>query len=486
MNLNRIIRTTGFRLAALYAGLFGLSVIALFAIIYWIASEALHQQLVAGVEREAAALKEDHRIGGSQRLALVIEQRIASRLNPAAYYLLVDSDGRTIAGNLPDVSPHEGWQDVSTPLKPNGDDDADLQDHRVIALGIVLADRSLLVVGEDIFQVVEVEEAIVRAFGWALGITAVLAAVGGVVLSFGFLRRIDAINRTSRAIIEGNLTDRIQTRGTDDELDRLAINLNQMLDRVQALMDSLRQVSSDIAHDLKTPLSHLHQRLEAARSKAHRIEDYEIAVDQAIIAVDSILLTFAALLRIAQIEAGTRKAAFSTVDLSGVFQSIVETYGAVAEDRGQTLLAAIEPGIYIRGDRELLTQMLANLITNAMRHTPTGSHIGVTLTNQPSGPIGMVTDNGKGIPTDMREKVFQRFVRLEQSRSTPGSGLGLSLVAAVADIHGIVVTLLDNEPGLKVVLDFTHTTLGSSASAARRVEERIARLLTIPAKLVRV
>jgi len=466
VNLTRIIRTTGFRLAALYAALFGLSAVILFSAIYWITSDALRQQLAASVKREVAALKEEQRIGGTPRLTLAIERRIASRPNPTTYYLLVDPEGRTVAGNLPDVSPREGWQGIPLP-QTHGGGVADPNEHHLVALGIALEDRSILLVGEDAFQIVEVQEAIVRAFGWALGVTALLAATGGIVLSIGFLRRIDAINRTSRAIVEGNLSDRIQTRGTGDELDRLAINLNEMLDRVQSLMDSLRQVSSDIAHDLRTPLSHLRQRLETARSKALKIEDYESAVEQSIAAVDSILLTFAALLRIAQIEAGTRKAAFSAVDLSDIFRSIAETYGAVAEDRGQSVAAAIDPGIRILGDRELLTQMLANLVENAIRHTPIGARIDILLNDRHPGPIGTVADDGAGIPADMREKVFRRFFRLEQSRSTPGSGLGLSLVAAVADIHGIAVTLLDNEPGLRVVLDFTNTSLGSAAATAR-------------------
>lgn len=456
-------RTIGFRLAALYAGLFGLSVVILFGMIHWITSDALRQQLVATVEGEVAALAQDHQTGGLSHAVLAIEQRLASSRRPTTYYLLLDPTGRKIAGNLPGVSPHNGWQELPAPREQDespSDDPEEEEDgeHRLLALGVALPDGSFLLAGEDTYRIVEVEEAIARAFGWAFGVTVLLGAMGGGVLSLGFLWRVDAINRTSRAIIEGNLTDRVPTRGTGDELDRLALNLNEMLDRVQALMESLRQVSSDIAHDLRTPLSRLRQRLEGARREAHRIEDYETAVDQAIADADGILKTFAALLRIAQIEAGTRKAAFSTVDLSGVFRSIMETYGAVAEDRGQTLAATIEPDIRVRGDRELLTQMLSNLVENAIRHTPEGTRIGLALEHRPAGAVGIVADNGPGIPAAAREKVFRRFFRLERSRSTAGSGLGLSLVAAVADLHGIAITLADNEPGLKVLLDFAPRT----------------------------
>jgi signal transduction histidine kinase len=444
-------------LAALYAGLFGLSVLVLFGVIYWVTSDALRQQLAANIEGEVAALLEDHQTGGLSHAVEAIEQRVASGLHPTTFYLLLDPESRKVAGSLPRLSPRSGWQKLSTPREPGGDSGDDPEDegeHHLLALGAALPDGSFLLVGEDTYRIVEVEEAIVRAFGWAFGVTVLLGAVGGGVLSLSFLRRVDAINRTSRAIIEGRLADRVPTRGTDDDLDRLALNLNEMLDRIQALMESLRQVSSDIAHDLRTPLSRLRQRLEDARQKAGHNEDYLAVVDQAISDTDAILKTFAALLRIAQIEAGTRKSAFSTVDLSGVFQSIVEAYGAVAEDRRQTLTAKIAPDIRVRGDRELLTQMLANLVDNAIGHTPAGTHIELALERRPAGPIGIVADNGPGIPAEAREKVFRRFFRLERSRSTAGSGLGLSLVAAVADIHGIAITLADNEPGLEVLLDF--------------------------------
>lgn len=457
MRPTRIFRTTGFRLAALYAGLFGVSVLVLFGVIYFVVSDALRQQLSANVQGEVAALVDDHRSGGLSHATDAIEQRLASDLHRTAFYLLLDPVGHKVAGNLPNLSARDGWQELSAP-RERGDDSDDYPEdggeHRLLALGATLPDRSFLIVGEDAYRIVEVEEAIVRAFGWAFGVTLLLGAMGGTALSFGFLRRVDTINRTMRTIIDGRLSDRVPTRGANDELDRLALNLNEMLDRVQALMESLRQVSSDIAHDLRTPLSRLRQQLESARLDAQCIQDYEAAVDEAIADTDAILKIFAALLRIAQIEAGTRKGAFSTVDLSGVFQSIVDTYGAVAEERDQTLAAKIEPGLHVRGDRELLTQMLANLVENAIRHAPAGTHIQLALENRPAGPIGIVADDGPGIPAEAREKVFQRFFRLERSRSTAGSGLGLSLVAAVADIHGIAVTLADNNPGLKVLLDF--------------------------------
>ncbi|MBY0508863.1 MAG: HAMP domain-containing histidine kinase [Rhodospirillaceae bacterium] len=457
MGLNRLFRTTGFRLAALYAGLFGVSVLVLFGVIYWIVSGALRQQLASNVEDEVAALVEDYRSGGIAHAVDTIERRIESGPHRTTFYVLLDPVGRKIAGNLPNPAARDGWQTLPAPPGRGGDSDGvpeDDEEHQLLAFGTTLSDRSFLIVGEDVYRMVEVQEAIVRAFGWAVAVTVLLGVLGGAILSFGFLRRVDAINRTMRTIIDGRLSDRVPTRGADDELDRLALNLNEMLDRVQVLMESLRQVSSDIAHDLRTPLSRLRQKLEGARLDARCIEDYEAAVDEAIADTDALLKTFAALLRIAQIEAGTRRAAFTIVDISSVFQSIVETYGAVAEESKRTFAAFIEPGIHVRGDRELLTQMLANLVENAIRHTPEGTHIELALKRKSAGSIGTVTDNGPGIPAQAQKKVFQRFFRMERSRSTAGSGLGLSLVAAVADIHGITIALADNEPGLKVMLDF--------------------------------
>lgn len=457
MRRTKLFRTTGFRLAAFYAGLFAASVIVLFGIIYWTASGALRKQLAASIQGEVGTLTEDFRSGGAPHAVQGIERRLASGLHPATYYLLVDPAGRKIAGNLPVVSPRAGWQEFPVPDEQVGEFKGEQEDngeHRLLALGAMLPDGSFLLVGEDVHRMIEVEEVMVQAFGWAFGATLLLGAVGGSILSFGFLRRVDAINRTTRAIIAGRLADRVPTRGTSDELDDLAHNLNEMLDRLQALMESLRQVSNDIAHDLRTPLSRLRQQLEAVRLQPRNTEEYEAAVDEAIADADAILKTFSALLRIAQIEAGTRKAAFADVDLSSVFQSIFDTYVPVAEERGQSFAAVIEPDVHIRGDRELLTQMLANLVENAIRHTPEGTKIELALVTHPEGLMGIVADSGSGIPADARRKVFQRFFRLDRSRSTAGSGLGLSLAAAVAQVHDISITMTDANPGLCVLLDF--------------------------------
>jgi signal transduction histidine kinase len=446
----RLLRTTSFRLSALYAVLFGASAMVLIGVIYWIAIDALRQPLVAAVDGEIATLADIARTGGAGQAAEAIERRLASGGRLTTFYLLQDAGGAKLAGNIPGMTPTTGWVELPLPGQSDNDDDG----HQLLARGAMLAGGEFLLVGADGYRLSELREAILGAFGWGLTVTILLAIIGGATLSAGFLRRIDEINRTARAIIAGRLGDRVPARGTRDELDQLAQNFNEMLDRIQALMESLRQVSNDVAHDLRSPLSRLRQRLEAARAGARSAEDYEAAVDQAIAEVDSILATFAALLRIAQIEAGTRQAAFAAVDLSEIFRRVADAYAAVAEDRGQTLVATIAPGLTILGDRELLVQMLANLVENAIRHTPAGTTIALDLVGGAGGVLGRIRDDGPGIPAGVRAKVFQRFYRLEASRTTPGSGLGLALVAAVAELHRIRLELADNNPGLSVSLSF--------------------------------
>jgi signal transduction histidine kinase len=227
-----------------------------------------------------------------------------------------------------------------------------------------------------------------------------------------------------------------------------------MLDRIQMLMEGLRQMSNDIAHDLRTPLTRLRQHLEGAQTKAATAAEYGEIVGKAIKETDDILTTFGALMRIAQIEAGTRRSAFTDVDFSNVLATIVEAYTAVAEDERHALANRISQGIVVRGDQQLLTQMMANLVENALRHTPAGTRVEIALDGDPAAPVCTVADDGPGIPEEERDKVFHRFYRMDRSRSTAGSGLGLSLVAAIADLHRIVVEVGDQRPGLKITLRF--------------------------------
>ncbi|MGH8648290.1 MAG: HAMP domain-containing protein, partial [Burkholderiales bacterium] len=346
------LRSTSFRLLAWYAVVFGASVAVLFLIVYWITLAALDEQLSDSVERETEVLVELYRSRGLDSIVRAIELRMAELRPPRRYYLLQDAAGNRIAGNLPPMKPVAGERvlPVSSLLAgpaPKPDDPADA--YPVVAQGRQLRNGGFLLVGESRYRAVKAREAIVRALAWGIAITVLLAAAGGAALGIGFLRRIEAINRTTRSIMAGDLAKRVPVSGGGDEMDQLAVNLNAMLDRIQVLMESLKRVSDDIAHDLRTPLSRLRHRLEAARVKAG--SDGEPVIEQSIAELDAILETFSALLRISQVEAGARRAAFSDVSLGQIVSTVSEAYAPVAEDRDQQLEHIIDRVPLISGDR---------------------------------------------------------------------------------------------------------------------------------------
>lgn len=452
---SRLFRNANFRLAALYAVLFTVSASLLFGIIYWIASQALLQQVHDALVREASALADDFQSGGMEELTRSIAERLIAPDLPPTYALLLDASGRKLAGNLDLKDTATGFLTVPQPPRVGRETDRNEDnEHAVIAFGRRLPGGAYLLVGEDDNRIDEAKEAILRAFGWGMATVLVLSVGGGILISLGFLKRIDAINRTTRAIMAGNLEDRVPTRATNDELDQLAANLNAMLDRIQVLMESLRQVSSDIAHDLRMPLARLRQRLEGGKLRSMTATEYQHILDAAIHDTDYILSLFSAILGIAQIESGTRRKAFTSVDLSEISATLAETYGAVAEDKGQAIIPQIIPGAVMRGDRALLTQMLVNLLENAIRHCPAGTQIALQVGRERNDVVVSVSDTGPGIPKEEWGNVFKRFYRMDRSRSTSGSGLGLALVKAVVDLHGAALELSDAKPGLQVLVRF--------------------------------
>lgn len=457
MKTPRILRTSSFRLAALYAGLFVLSMGALFAIVYWLASDVLRDQARASVMSELRELTPTNPARSNDWLIAEISDRIATASQHGRYYGLQNQTGRIVAGDLPGPPTQMGWQELVAPNPSgargaaNASDDPEIV---LLAFAHPLGDGRTLTVALDTFKISEAQEAIILAFAWAAAVGGMLALFGGVVLSRGFLKRVDGFNRAVENIIEGHMDERLGLSGAGDELDQLGGNFNEMLDRLQALMESLKQVSSDIAHDLRTPLSRLRQHLEAARGDARRMEDYETAVDQAVVDTDLILSTFSALLRITQIESGTRRSSFRSINLSAVYQNVAEVYAPVIDDAGKALAIDIMPDLEITGDHELLTQQLANLIENAITHTPPGTNVWLNLHQGAQGPIGLLGDNGPGIAETERHKIFERFHRLDVSRTTPGNGLGLALVKAVADLHGATITVTDNLPGTTFAIHF--------------------------------
>ena len=450
MRLPRSLRTTSFRLTLLYAGLFCASVLLLFGAMFWYGSGYVAGEIDRNVANEIDEIRTNASGKGAEGLRRTVV-KYAAHAAPGVYYLLQDAGGHVLAGNVPPLAPVPGIR--SWPSREDGGN-FPRGSHSVRGNGVVMPDRRYLFVGLDSSELDEMREMVTHAFVWGLVGTIVLALVGGMILSIGVLRRVETISRTSRDIVAGDLDRRVPVRGTDDEFDHLAISINTMLDRIGDLMGGLRQVSSDIAHDLRTPLTRLRQRLELARRRAQSVDELHQALDGSIADVDAILDTFAALLRIAQIEAHTNAAGFATLDLSELLADMAETYQSVAEEKRQRLHSDIAPGLSIVGDRELLPQLFSNLIENAIRHAPEGSTIDIGGRCVPTGIEVSVADSGPGIPAEMRERVFQRFFRLEQSRSTPGTGLGLSLAAAIAALHRAQITLSDNHPGLQATVNF--------------------------------
>ena len=454
MRLAEYVHGAPFRIATAYAALFAVSVAALFGVVLWSTTREMTTEVKGEIEQDMRPLVTAYRDGRLSRLVEAVRERAQAAVNGEAFYLLQTPSGQALAGNLKPLVPFSGWREIllesaSAHKRDHG------QPERVLALGVSL-DSAFVLVGRNTRRVTEVQEILLRSLGWAIATTLVLALAGGVLLSRGALRRIEEIARTTQAIVDGDLSRRIPIKNAHDEIGRLAGNINHMLDRIEELMEGLRQVTNDIAHDLRTPLGRLRQRLETARRRERTIEGYQAALDRAIEEIDAILGTFNALLRIAQIEAGARKTHFTEVDLSEIARTIVEAYEMVAEHNGQSLRPTISDDLGLSGDRDLLTQMLANLVENAIRHTPAGTTITLDLAAGTEGPIIEVADDGPGIPEAERDKVLHRFYRLETSRTTPGSGLGLSLVRAVADLHDAEITLADNAPGLRVTLRFGH------------------------------
>jgi signal transduction histidine kinase len=436
-------RSTSLRLAAFYTAVFALSVVVLGAITLLTTRASLKQQFDARIDAEAAALAQEFRTEGLSGVVQAVGER--DRTPGALDYGLDGPGGAPIGGRLAGSRAAPGWSTLrlSTAHGPES----------IRVLTTKLPDGYRLRIGDDDARNDALEQTVVAGFGWAFAGVVVLGILGGLGLSFGVHRRLNAMSAAAEAIIDGDFSRRIPVRGVNDDLDRLAATFNRMLDRIALLMESLRQVSNDVAHDLRTPLTRLRQRLEASRTAATAPER-KAAIAGALEDVDAILDTFAGLLRIAQIESGARRAAFRPVDLAALARSVVGDFAPSAEDAGQTLtLQAAEP-LSVEGDPELLAQMLVNLVENALRHAGKRASVTVRVDAGGQGAVVAVADDGPGVPAAERERIFDRFYRLERSRSTPGSGLGLALVAAVARLHGASVALADAAPGLDVQIAF--------------------------------
>lgn len=448
--LTRLLQTESFRLTAVFAGLIVGAMLILMVLVYAITRGVIRSELIGSINHDLASIEAGYRAEGIAEAREVIHQRLA-RSDNTVFYLLETRSQVKIDGNLPPLRP------IPKPkpfIYSTSGDQVDSEDHAILGRGRFLSPNLYIFAGRDLYAVREAEEQALHAFAWVLAATLLFALLGGLILSNRFLGRMDTITRTCRAIMEGRLSDRVADRGTRDEFDQLARSINAMLDRIEALMANVRQISSDIAHDLRTPLTRLRHQLEEVHGEHSSIEDYRDAVERSIAESETILDTFSALLRIGQIESRATRFELETVNLSALASEIVEVYAPAAEDKGHHLCSQISSGVFVSGDRAMLSQAFANLIENAMTHSPPGGEIEVCIGTTPDGPIASVSDHGPGIPASERERVFRRFYRLERSRSTAGSGLGLSLVLAILQYHEATITLADNSPGLKVELAF--------------------------------
>lgn len=450
MRITRLLRSSTFRLAVLYMALFGASVAVLLTFIYWSTAGYMALQTDDTIEAEVTGLAERYRLSGLDGLIRSIDERVSRKPNGDAVYLLTDDQLTPLIGNLdrwPQVSrDSDGWLNFNLEQATSEGEVT----HRARARPFTLRGGYHLLVGRDMQELDATRSLIVRAIAWGLAITVMMALAGGVMLSRRTMRRLEAINETSRRIMHGDLSRRIPTRSTDDDFDQLADNLNGMLDTIEELMEDVRRVTDNVAHDLRTPLTRLRNRLENLKSDS---DVDKSSVEAALADADGLLDTFNALLRIASIESGRRRAAFKSIPLDDVVRDVTELYEPLAEQKQQKLEVSVSDDVRIQGDRDLLFQAFANLLDNAIKYTPQGGSIRVTLEDGASGPRIRIIDSGPGIPEQSRDQVFKRFFRLEESRHTPGNGLGLSLVEAVARLHNASIKL-GGEPGLDVSLAF--------------------------------
>lgn len=450
MRIPKLIKSTGFRFALLHTLVFVSSV----SVIAWVAdvtvTSALERQARDRVENEAASLMAEYKKHGLTGLRSTVEERSSASKHRLKYLIIDAHDQTTIGDRFLKEFAQTSTTGAQIVPRNNGEDATD----KILVVSRALDGDFKLVVADNLESVEDVEDVVLNAFLVALALAGVLGLGAGALFTRSLLSRVDNVTRTAEAIIAGDLSQRIALRGSGDDFDRLSTTLNAMLDRIADLLENLRQVSNDIAHDLRTPLARLRQRLEDAKTRASAPAEYEQAIDDAIAEADTLLDTFSALLRIAQIEAGARRSSFRNVDLSDVAKTVADAYGPVLEDSGRSLRTEIAEKLVVDGDHDLLVQLFSNLFENVLKHTPQGTNVVMRLCRTDAHVLAEIADNGPGIPENERSRVLRRFYRLERSRTTPGNGLGLSLVAAIAELHGATIELSDDHPGLKVVVRF--------------------------------
>lgn len=443
-----LLRSAGIRFAVIYAGLLTISTSLLAMFLWWATAGLLNRQVEAAISTDARSLMERWEEGGIPALVLTINDRLAQNLDDTAIYLLVDQQGHPVAGNLSQwptpVQRTDGWYEL--PVQRAG----------VSSLARVarynLPGNYALLVGRDVRTRAQLRRLLTDALLWAMLVVVIMASAGAMLVRSLFRRTLANVSDTAAAIAAGDFTQRVRLSGRGDEFDQLAETINDMLDRIARLMEGVRQVSNAIAHDLRTPITRARARLEEAASHARTPEELRAAIERATDDLDGIVAVFQALLRIAEIEAGSRRSSFARFDLRPVLDGLHELYEAVCEENEVQLRLEAPPSLTVFGDRELVQQAVANLLDNAIKFSPPAGTVSIRAEAGQAGTTIVVADEGPGIPADDRARAIERFFRGETARSTPGSGLGLALVQAVAQLHGGALTLEDASPGLSARL----------------------------------
>jgi signal transduction histidine kinase len=474
--LTKTLRSSTLRLGLICVGIFGAVVGALFLYVYWSTASYVHSRSDRAIAAEHAALRQAYHRAGQDGLIVTIGQRIADQHFEGGLYLLADASFVPIAGNLKvwptALEGPEGWGNFDAPeWRPDAADRPPLR-----AAFATLPDGSHLLVGKNIDGLDEFAEKIEIALSLTILLTFVLGAFTSVIVTQRTVGRIEAINATSRAIMQSGLGQRIPLKGTRDEWDQLADNLNLMLDRIEGLMGEVKQVTDSVAHDLRTPLARMRGRLEKAYAGPRDGEDDQTLISETLADLDSVLRMFASLTRISQIEASDRMAGFSTVNLAHIAREVVELFDAAAEEKGTHLSTVADDPVLVTGDRDLLFDAVANLIDNAIKHGREAGRVTVEVAQDNGGAAVSIADDGPGIPVHEGQQVFKRFYRLERSRHASGNGLGLSLVAAVARLHSARIEMADNAPGLRFKVVFplpAEAGFGSSVTTERGSENRV-------------
>lgn len=453
-------RTTAFKLSALYLLIFAIFSGIILGYIAWNTRRLLDAQITETIETEINALAEQYRQGGLRRLVAVIERR--GRQSGSFLYLLIDPRGDAMTGNailrVPVQSVSPGWSE----MRYNWPDEGEERGRRAKVRTFILPSGLRLFVGRDLEEQDRLQITIRRARGLSLLLVLLMGGFGAWFVTRRVLKRVEGVATTSAAIMAGNLSQRLPVTNTDDEFDRLSLHLNAMLDRIGELMTGLRELSDNVAHDLRTPLTRLRNGAEGALRKAETLEEAKSALERAIEESDHLLRIFDALQMITRAESGNLATSLKPQRLEDIVASLAELYEPLAEEAGLAFETRIGTDLFADANRELIGQALSNLIDNALKYgvKPAGEGGSLTITAEKAGgQIRIaVADRGPGIPEDKRAAVVERFVRLDASRAKPGLGLGLSLVAAIARLHGGELRLEDNAPGLRAVLVLPEVT----------------------------